>query len=567
VVILLAGFGMWRAYDGFNSGGSDDPQPTVPGLAAQASTPEATGESVVAPPLSTPEPAYACDFSADIPIFRQVDESPIEGTALLLTTTGNLVLVCPEEPEPVLLASGLDGVWPERWPGVVSGSSGMPEDGNFQSKAINITTGQIAEIQGSSLDMQATGFDERIQSPWILAPSVDDPAAWAITDVRTMESRLLSDVLGITLPQNARLIVSESGSGAIAIGIDPLAAGNPRDPLQPGDVAIIDTSLDAPRWITLPEGIPLTHAMLFAPDGQHLAIRNSTGGSSSTVITVISASDGSEVAQSEGVMTAEPSLNMAWAQGGKALVFVQDSHLGMLRTTGDTQPVTLLESTDQLGHLRNTYDPDVVTVVRNQAEEVATETPELAQPRMYSVNTATGNVITIDGVDVHETYGWAFPSTHYLVLADTWIRDSEPAIYHVVDAATGEESGTLTDVTLPDSLGLPGLGYRSLVASNDGSTEVIGFGSSQLYLVRYADGEPDVRQLTSPPGVAEANNLTVDLSLSSDGSMLSLTINGDESRTRWLLPLDGESDTWIEVPSTVAGTGSGPIRFVAGTGE
>ncbi len=77
----------------------------------------------------------------------------------------------------------------------------------------------------------------------------------------------------------------------------------------------------------------------------------------------------------------------------------------------------------------------------------------------------------------------------------------------------------------------------------------------------------EIRQVDSPPGLAEAYNASANLFISPDGGMLSLTVQGDESRTRWLLPLNGEPDEWIEVPSTVPGEGPATIFFVPGTGD
>ena len=44
------------------------------------------------PPIATPTPTTACDLSHDIPIFEDVDQSPWDGTAVLLTTAGEVVL-------------------------------------------------------------------------------------------------------------------------------------------------------------------------------------------------------------------------------------------------------------------------------------------------------------------------------------------------------------------------------------------------------------------------------------------------------------------------------------------
>ncbi|HYH11126.1 MAG TPA: hypothetical protein VD789_02135, partial [Thermomicrobiales bacterium] len=127
LAILLAGFGVWRLSDGLGlPPASNDNTPTVPGFAMKASPPAespATNEpnEVIVPPVATPAPTTDCDFSEDIPIFNGVDESPWDGTAVLLTTAGEVVLSCPEEPEgTVLMQTSPHGtVVPLEWPGVV----------------------------------------------------------------------------------------------------------------------------------------------------------------------------------------------------------------------------------------------------------------------------------------------------------------------------------------------------------------------------------------------------------------------------------------------------------------
>lgn len=101
----------------------------------------------------------------------------------------------------------------------------------------------------------------------------------------------------------------------------------------------------------------------------------------------------------------------------------------------------------------------------------------------------------------------------------------------------------------------------------DGDIEIMAFDSRHIYLMRTVDGMPEVRQIASPPGLLSEASLMASMFLSPDGSMLSLTGEGDESRTWWLLPLDGASDEWIEVPTTEPGEGSEYILFVPGTGD
>lgn len=579
LVILLAGFGIWRAYDGLNGTGSGELEATVPGLAMQPATPAPTElAAVLAPPIATPSPSSACDFNADIPIVPGVDESPVEGTALLVTTGGDLVLACAEEPAPIVLASGIGQAGPGGWPGVVHTSAGAGTD-DFEASYVNIVTGLSLAV-GFREGAQIFGTSDLVDSPWLVAPSVADPEQWQVTDLRTMESRMLADLAGAPWPKDANLLISESEAGdSIALApFTPYLGDLDQDPggaivqdsALPGNVLLIDGTLDETRWIALPAALPYRE-MLLSPDGEHLALRGDNGelfpADRETVYSVVRSADGSEVGRSEPLVITDHTLGMTWAQEGNAFLFLQESSLMSIGMDGDGLPETLLEVNDGLASVRATYDPDVVTVRRNQAEEVATETPGLVQPRIYAVNTVTGEVLEIDGVAVREMYEWAQPPTRFLVMSDGYVETDDPVTYRVIDPVTGEEYGTLADVELGELLGSAGLGVNSLVQSDDGDTEVVGFGSSQLYLTRWAASAAEIRQIVSPPGLGEAYNGSVEMFLAPDGSMLSLTINGDESRTRWLLPLDGAPDAWIEIPSTVPGEGPASIFFVPGTGE
>jgi hypothetical protein len=281
---------------------------------------------------------------------------------------------------------------------------------------------------------------------------------------------------------------------------------------------------------------------------------------------IITTDDGHEVGRSEAFSTNDRVMSMAWVQNGAALAYLQGERL-MLLPVEDGQPRQLLEADDQLASLRLTQDSGVVTVRAIQPEEVATETPDAVRNVMYSVNTVTGDSIEFEGWDVRDTYGWELPPTHYLVLSDEWVQDTGPTSYRVVDVLTGKEVGSIEDAALGEQFGVTGMGRHSLSISEDGTTEVIGFGSANLYLIRATGDGAEIRQLPSPPGVGEAYNGTVELFVAPDGSQLSLTIEGDEARTRYLLDLTDPDAEWLALPSTVPGSDSGTIFFVRGTGD
>jgi hypothetical protein len=348
---------------------------------------------------------------------------------------------------------------------------------------VNAMTGDSVSI-GYREGVHAFGTSDLIDSPWLVAPSAVDPNQLEVTDLRTMDSRMLSELAGVPWPDNTNILISESEDGAtIAIAaFTPYRADLDQDPggaivqdgMLPGDVLVIDGTLDDTNWITLPDALPYRE-MLLSPDGTHLALRGDDGElmapGPETAYSVLRTADGSEVGRSEPMPVLDSNLSMTWAQDGDALAFIQGASLMSIATDGDGTPETLLEVDDGLGTVRPTYDPDVVTVRREQAEEVATETPGLVQPRTYSVNTVTGDVLEFDGVAVRDMYGWAQPPARFLVMSDGYVETADPVTYRVIDPVTGEEYGTLANVELGELLGGASLGLHALAQSEHGNTE------------------------------------------------------------------------------------------------
>ena len=61
--------------------------------------------------------------------------------------------------------------------------------------------------------------------------------------------------------------------------------------------------------------------------------------------------------------------------------------------------------------------------------------------------------------------------------------------------------------------------------------------------------------------------LTASVFLSPDGSMLSLTGEEDEGRTRYLISLDDPNAEWLEIPTTVVDSDPGYVTFTEGVSD
>lgn len=183
----------------------------------------------------------------------------------------------------------------------------QPQD--RQPAVINLLTGDIVDI---GVDPEATQIlhHQPSDSPWLIAADDEDPSRWRVTDLRTMESRLVSDLGGADFPAGARIITSANGAGGTAIfGAQAPFTDSGGGGITNGKVLVVEGSLDNSRWLTLPAELAPVTEIVLSPDGQHLAGKsNPSEGEESeesppvaltTMYSILRVADGQEVARSE----------------------------------------------------------------------------------------------------------------------------------------------------------------------------------------------------------------------------------------------------------------------------
>jgi hypothetical protein len=578
--ILLFGFGVWRYYGGPSlPGGSSEP-PAMPGVAMQPSalqsTPNATEQTGIAVPQSTPQPTTACDFGADIPMFRDVESSPIDQTSVVLSPAGDLVLTCPEEPEDMTLATGVASAAPGGWPGIVVFNYDAETPQEQKPAVINLLNGEIIPV-GRDPEAARLSYYQPSQSPWLVYADADDPSVWKIADLRTMESRLF-EAYGKPLSGDPNLVMVTANGDAGTLLVAQRTSSDDGTVIGDGELLVIDGSLDNGRWLSLPADLPPIVEIEPSPNGKFVALKGSPTDTdpsgvalpgTTATYAILDARNGSEISRSEAIEDYD--TNMQWVQDGAALVYTQNTALMRLPAHPGVEPEALIEGSQQFMLEGLSVDPDVVLASVEPTEEHATVVPMGEEIQLYAVNTRTGDSTAVQGRDISNNVGWWEPPTRFLVMYEPEIAPEGPLTYPVVDAITGESVGAIEDVP-QRNMGIPGvfypdLGWRSVVGASDGNIEIIAFDTQHIYLMEMVNGTSEVRQISSPPGLLGEVDLTASMFLSPDGSMLSLTGDGDESRTRWLLSLDGEPDEWVEVPLTEPGEDPGYILFVPGTGD
>jgi hypothetical protein len=580
LLIIFVGFAAWRGIGGYRPSGGDGNPPTVSAVAMQAATPESSETAeVVASPVAPEETLTGCGLSGDIPIVPQLaeGESPLGTTALYLTRNdstsiedrrGTLTIGCEGEKRAVL-AENVTSAGPGPWPGVVQVSVLPPENDDMLDQSlsyVDIATGAKIEISGNYAYSKQGYLRHEGGNPWIIGPSSDDPATTLIADLRTMEVRPFSEVAGVRITENSTIIVSTpADDGTIAIG-----SLHTNDGPLPGDLLLLGDSFDDVRWISVPDTLSEITGVSLSPDGQYAAVL-SMGEDGMMAMSyrysLISTSDGAEIAVSEEIERMDDPF-VAWVQDGGAIAYLAGSSLQTLAVDGSGLPETVFEAESQLTTLQSTWDSNVV-VARTRSDRGADpQSGQTAQDVVYAVNVTTGDVQEFPGIDASASVGW-ITEAGALVMFQWTDQPFEPVTYTVFDPVTGSQIGEIVDAPstqVPERM-LPTIGAKSVSVSRDGRVEVIALGTQHIYAFTAGSDGLTMQRVESPPGLLSEVFLTASVFLSPDGSMLSLTGEEDEGRTRYLISLDDPNAEWLEIPTTVVDSDPGYVTFTEGVSD
>src|SRR5690606_10458478 len=100
------------------------------------------------------------------------------------------------------------------------------------------------------------------RSPFVVTALPDGAPRWALTDLRSMESRSLDELGGVEWPRNSDVYLAENG----VEGTFALAVFNPSLTLEegpallqpdgfPGEIMLVPGSLDNVTWIDVPDDL------------------------------------------------------------------------------------------------------------------------------------------------------------------------------------------------------------------------------------------------------------------------------------------------------------------------
>ncbi len=550
LVLIAVGFGGYRLLWGT---GDDAGTPLASGVAIQASP-------TVAPIAATPPsssvalgPVATCNIDQDMPIFRG-ESSEWSGTSLVLAWDGTLSLHCREEPSPVVLADDVENVSPLTWPGTVrlDLASGRVSILSLQSGAsLDLGPIELFELR-ESVNLNETGgrlnlFNQVPGSPWLVTPAAVDLTDWRITDLRSMESRLLSDYIGEPMHHSRTVMLSGNRFDSTAV-ISVLPAYDEEmrpieDPQLPGDSLVLHRTLDEASWIAGdPKAGPVFEVQV-SPDGRFLATMQVTQ-EGETTITISQATDGEILTSTMPYMNSGP-RQMLWVNGDAAVVYVDQGTLRLLeaRERAETEALFAIGDDNLPVRLRLTPDDSIVLMWGGSGDVTA-------------VNVATGDTTLLPGFDRgpdSEMYRNMAP-VRFLVTSLTTSESSNESSLRIVDTVTGTMVFEVPDVRVSNYSPQT---YR-IDASASGETAVIWIDDDHTYLARVNDDDTtEVVPVEVPQELREAEGLTLP-SISPSGMLVALT--SAETNTGFVVDLDSPETERSAVLQTYY-----PL-FVAGTG-
>lgn len=570
VLVIIASFGVW-----FTSGNESTPPPPVEPRHVAGLAPGELQQ------IATPKSTYACDFTQDMPIVSTNEALPVEGTHLVWEEGGDLILRCDEEPEDIILASGINQAGPvENMPGIATFyklEDGSTDLMNGYSVFINITNGESYTTGNVNVDRgfwQQTWGDYR-SGPFLFVHDVD--GFLVALDTRTMSAMPIGELFGEAAPQSFNLLADVSAEGstlALMLG-DQEAANSGKHPMPAmlatetganGDLLLLNTESGETSWLTLPlvETENLTGAIL-SPDASMVAVTLAPDTdevmATDARIMIVSTEDGAILNETE--MFESFDLDSLWTDSGLVVQTAQDVLL--VPTNGDEVSTLYAQedSASTVHGLKPTMDPNVIVVTSVHCEGEC----RLAEANVgvVAINLATGKSERYMGQNA-AYLDWA-DTVNLLLLTDPAVTSTDTTTYTVIDPVSGETVATFEDVPGIGVIDqqMPLLGAKSIGVSADGQTRVVSIGMQHIVELKSDGTEHSARVLPAPGRWAEegSGNPTASIFLSADGTQLSAMAQGDEAQTRFILDLTDPEAEWVTVETTVPG-GGGFILFVEG---
>lgn len=558
ILLVMVGIGTWYTQDNHR---------TPPDPYQYAAMAPISGNRLQ---LATPTDHYSCDFSKDMPILESDSNLPVGGTVLYYQSGGSLMLHCDGQAEDIVLAEGVFSVSP------VDGIEGLARlqfdsDGR-EIEFLNVFTGQSFTTRAPSTEdgflQQSAG--DMVQGRFLLVNDYDGKLI--ALDTTSMEPLVIEDLFGDKLPETFTVQIASTDDGSLLamIPFNPIrgeqdfrsVAIRGNEIGNPGDILMIDTNTGDTSWLTIPGEDAHLVSMTLSPGGSTVGIFIASPddpNSRESYVMAINTRDGSVIAQT-GYFQAF-NYRSVWTKAG--LVVQMDDDLSLISIVdSDVRELYHFDSAGtDLGGLQITMDPNVV-IVESIACDGECRRKE-SNVGVTAVNVETGehtrfmgqNVAYIDWVD----------QTNLLLMMDPGIFSPDVDTAIVIDPVSGETVTTFEN--------MPGIGYVenqrptigpvSIDTQAQGTVTVVAISTQNLIELR-SDGTTSTARLLPVPGRWAENpdaHGRANIILSPNGQTLSLSVEGDEAQSRFLLDLSDADAEWIEITP-----GRGYTQFVMGIG-
>ncbi len=474
----------------------------------------------------------------------------------------------------------MTSVWYGPWPGIASIAvlpAGIADLSQVQQGYVDIASGRTLTFGSSTSETPYDRF-RADGSPWVAGPSVDDPDVVLLADLRTFEARSLADVLGVPVPGAPVLVSTPANDGTVAVGFARTGSlgiyGGPYSSAVdgPDGILVLGSSYDDSVWLASSEALPFMSPMAVSPDGASLAVvsTQTTGAAENVVLNsytfgLIDVDSGDLLAVSDSVTPFAAQPRILWAQNGASAVYLAGTTLQRLDVAGSGGPVAVLDAGETLEDVQLTWSPDVVIATERKDHGSDASPDQTAQDIVYSINLATGETHQFAGIDVSGMSGWT-PQTGALVMYKWLDEPAERATYTVFDPVSGALIGEISDApSFQYAIGSQTtvIGRSSVALSADGRVEVFTLSTQDMYVIRVGEDTSTMDHVPPPDGLLSENALAAMVFLSPDGTQLSLSGDGDESRTRYLTGLSDSPEGWTSIPNEI-GAGPGSIIFMSG---
>lgn len=553
VLIVIAGFGAWRAFDDEMTGGVNSLGSSGGRYAVAPMTPVSI-ETATAH-MAT-EPISSCDFSQSVPIFTAVEYTQYKGTALYLWKeqsiaeypVGDLTLRCAGEPDDLVLATNVAAASPGPIAGTVQ-LHRFPDPSTAPEGAVtiflNIITGESVTLPTQQVLLTHV---EGNRSRWVAAIDNENPDDLVIADLSTMESRTVSDLTGVPMDGLSQITTVATGDTLVVLSRTGSLQGESD---LPGEALVLGSDFSDMHRIDLPDEIGTIENAWLSPNGSHLAVSTAEGTKFDRNVTysILNIEDGHLVAQSEPFQeTANQKLS--WVQGGTAIVFSEQHALRLLPAEEGALAATLLTTEGELWAPRTTYDPATITVQEVPMQDDGGNAIA-GSYAAHIVNVDSGETTTIDGRDVNSVISWFTNSTSLaMVMPDESEPETTSIAFH--DPVTGNQILGVDEIPYPFRTGPENpvlIGKSAFYTTPDGNTTLLTVGSQFMYLSRIVDGQTEVRQLPTLPEPYSGTNSGLSVMLSEDGTMASIIRSQDEAQIRFILDLTAPDAQWLEIPT------------------